>query len=660
MLAGQRIGGRYQVSHQIGGGGMSVVYLAHDVILNRDVAIKILRYDFSNEEELHKRFQREALSATSLAHPNIVSVYDVGEDGEMHYIVMEYIKGKTLKKYIQEYAPLSPARAVHIMKQLTSAIAHAHENGIVHRDIKPQNIMVDENGDVKVTDFGIATSLNATALTQTNSVLGTVHYLSPEQARGGIATAKSDLYSLGIVLYELLTGELPFSGESAVAIALKHLQSETPSVRAFDATIPQSLENVVLKATAKDTLHRYRSAEEMEEDLATVLSPARMAEQKFVPPYDDDATKAMPAIKDKMPVDEMVKTRAIPSNAVEKSEPAPVESSEPAPVPVKEKPKKKKKWPIFVGLALFIAVLSIVAIAALTPNKIEIPDVAGLTVEEATDELEALGFVIGEVKEIHSDTVEKELVIETNPRAGLERKKGDEITLMVSLGNETTEMPDYVGKSRDQAVRLINQADFVDYEIEEQFSDEDEGTVIGQTPEAGDDIIMEETTVKLIVSKGKEQVKVKLQNLKGWNESALNEYAKSANIKINVSKTEHSDTVPAGLVISQSPQANATVNEGSTVNVVISSGPAAKQEKTYVKSITIPYEPTEEGLPQTVRVYIQDKDHSMADLYEEIEITADTVYRVMLKIAEGERGAYRIDRDLSVVAEETINFADLP
>lgn len=385
-----------------------------------------------------------------------------------------------------------------------------------------------------------------------------------------------------------------------------------------------------------------------------------MAEQKFVPPYDDDATKAMPAIKDKMPVDEMVKTRAIPSNAVEKSEPAPVESSEPAPVPVKEKPKKKKKWPIFVGLALFIAVLSIVAIAALTPNKIEIPDVAGLTVEEATDELESLGFVIGEVKEIHSDTVEKELVIETNPRAGLERKKGDEITLMVSLGNETTEMPDYVGKSRDQAVRLINQADFVDYEIEEQFSDEDEGTVIGQTPEAGDDIIMEETTVKLIVSKGKEQVKVKLQNLKGWNESALNEYAKSANIKINVSKTEHSDTVPAGLVISQSPQANATVNEGSTVNVVISSGPAAKQEKTYVKSITIPYEPTEEGLPQTVRVYIQDKDHSMADLYEEIEITADTVYRVMLKIAEGERGAYRIDRDLSVVAEETINFADLP
>lgn len=659
MLAGQRIGGRYQISHQIGGGGMSVVYLAHDVILSRDVAIKILRYDFSNEEELHKRFQREALSATSLAHPNIVSVYDVGEDGEMHYIVMEYINGKTLKKYIQEYAPLSPARAVHIMKQLTSAIAHAHENGIVHRDIKPQNIMVDENGDVKVTDFGIATSLNATALTQTNSVLGTVHYLSPEQARGGIATTKSDLYSLGIVLYELLTGELPFSGESAVSIALKHLQSETPSVRAFDATIPQSLENVVLKATTKDTLHRYRSAEEMEEDLSTVLSPARMAERKFMPPYDDDATKAMPIIKDKMPVDEMAKTRAM-STAPEKPEPVTVAPQEPTAVPMQEKPKKKKKWPLFVGLALFIVVLGIVGMLLLTPNKIEIPNVSGVTVEEATLELETLGFVIGEIKEIHSDTVEKDLVIETSPRAGLERNKGDEITLMVSLGNETTEMPNYVGQSREQAVRLINQADFVDYEIEEVFSDEDEGTVIRQTPAAGDDILIEETTVKLVVSKGKEQVKVQVQNLLGWNESALNEYAKSANLRIHVSKTEASETVPAGQVISHSPKAGTSVNEGSTVNVVMSSGPAAKQEKTFVKSITIPYEPTEEDLPQTVRVYIQDKDNSMADLYEEIEITADTVYRVTLKIAEGDRGAYRIDRDLSVIAEETINFADLP
>lgn len=251
MLVGKHISGRYKILKLIGGGGMSNVYLAHDIILSRDVAIKILRYDLSNEEELHRRFQREALSATSLTNPNIVSIYDVGEDGDMHYIVMEYIKGKTLKQYIQEFSPLSAARSAHIMKQLTSAIAHAHENGIIHRDIKPQNILMDEEGNVKITDFGIATSLGATSFTQTNSVIGTVHYLSPEQARGGVATMKSDIYALGIVFYELLTGELPFSGESAVSIALKHLQAETPSVREFDASIPQSVENIVLKATAK-------------------------------------------------------------------------------------------------------------------------------------------------------------------------------------------------------------------------------------------------------------------------------------------------------------------------------------------------------------------------------------------------------------------------
>ena len=258
MLIGKRISGRYKLLEMIGGGGMSNVYLAHDMILDRDVAIKILRYDFSNEEELHRRFQREALSATSLTHPNIVNIYDVGEDGDIHYIVMEYVKGETLKQYIQRNAPVSPKKSVTIMKQLTSAIANAHNNHIIHRDVKPQNILLDEEENIKITDFGIAMALSATSFTQTNSVLGTVHYLSPEQARGGTATNQSDIYALGIVLFELLTGQLPFSGESAVSIALKHLQTETPSIRAINPSIPQSLENVVLKATAKDPKNRYR------------------------------------------------------------------------------------------------------------------------------------------------------------------------------------------------------------------------------------------------------------------------------------------------------------------------------------------------------------------------------------------------------------------
>ena len=210
---------------------MSRVYLAHDIILDRDVAIKVLNYDFSNEEELKATIYARSLSATSLTHPHIVDIYDVGEDGDIHYLVMEFIEGQTLKEYIISNGPLTPEQALPIMRQLVSAISNAHYNGIVHRDIKPQNILMDHDGNVKITDFGIAMALSATAHTKTNSVLGTVHYLSPEQARGGMATKKSDIYSLGIVFYELLTGKLPFSGESAVSIALKHLQEETPSVR---------------------------------------------------------------------------------------------------------------------------------------------------------------------------------------------------------------------------------------------------------------------------------------------------------------------------------------------------------------------------------------------------------------------------------------------
>ena len=246
MMNGKRISDRYKILRMIGGGGMANVYLARDMILDRDVALKILRMDFSNDEEFIRRFHREAQSATSLTHPNIVSIYDVGEEGDIYYIVMEYVDGMTLKQYIQAFSPIPVEKALDIMKQITSAVSHAHQNHIVHRDIKPHNILIDHNGNVKITDFGIAMALSATSITQTNSVLGSVHYLSPEQARGGMANKKSDIYSLGIVMFELITGRLPFSGESAVSIALKHLQSETPSPSRWNPSIPQSVENIIL------------------------------------------------------------------------------------------------------------------------------------------------------------------------------------------------------------------------------------------------------------------------------------------------------------------------------------------------------------------------------------------------------------------------------
>ncbi|MDP4171455.1 MAG: Stk1 family PASTA domain-containing Ser/Thr kinase, partial [Bacillota bacterium] len=308
MIIGKRINGRYKILDMVGGGGMANVYLAHDMILDRDVAVKMLRLDFANDEEFIRRFHREAHSATSLAHPHIVNIYDVGEEDDLYYIVMEYVEGQTLKQYIQQNSPLRVEDAVKIMKQLTSAISHAHHNHIVHRDIKPHNILVDRDGNVKITDFGIAMALSATSITQTNSVMGSVHYLSPEQARGGMANRKSDIYSLGIVMFELLTGRLPFSGESAVSIALKHLQSETPSVRRWNPDIPQSVENIVLKATAKDPFHRYNSVDAMEEDLQTAMYPIRANEAKFTIPLDDEATKAIPVITNERPFQNLDET----------------------------------------------------------------------------------------------------------------------------------------------------------------------------------------------------------------------------------------------------------------------------------------------------------------------------------------------------------------
>src|SRR5690606_29005585 len=288
-----------------------------------------------------------ALSATSLTHPHIVNIFDVGEDEELHYLVMEYIEGQTLKKHIQMNGPLRVQEAVRIMRQLVSAIANAHHNGIVHRDIKPQNILMDSEGNVKITDFGIAMALSATVHTKTNSVIGTVHYLSPEQARGGMATKKSDIYSLGIVFYELLTGELPFSAETAVAIALKHLQEETPPVRNMFPTIPQSVENVILKATAKDATYRYQSADEMYDDLLTVLSPTRQNETKFTLPFDDDKTRVIPIITDPPKVDHHDTTKIIEPVAPEPK------------APVK---KKRKKWPVFVGVSIALIAIALFAL----------------------------------------------------------------------------------------------------------------------------------------------------------------------------------------------------------------------------------------------------------------------------------------------------------
>ncbi|PUB18131.1 Stk1 family PASTA domain-containing Ser/Thr kinase [Paenisporosarcina sp. OV554] len=646
MLLGKRISGRYKVIEMIGGGGMSNVYLAHDMILDRDVAIKVLRYDFSNEDDLHRRFQREALSATSLTHPNIVNIFDVGEDRDLQYLVMEFVEGKTLKHYIVDNAPLSPDETVRIMKQLTSAIAHAHQNQIIHRDIKPQNILMDGVYHVKITDFGIAMALSATSFTQTNSVLGTVHYLSPEQARGGTATKQSDIYALGIVLYELLTGKLPFSGESAVSIALKHLQTETPSVRAVVPTIPQSLENVVMKATSKDPRNRYQTVEEMEHDLNNVLSAERANEAAFAIPYDDDATKAMPVIKEGTSYDKITETKQHTKEQVFSK-------------PVVEEKKKKKKWPWVLGIISLLLLTSVIVIIAFPgmfgPEKIEVPDVANKSLNEAIDKVEEVGFIAGNETEESSEEIEEGKVIRTIPENGKIREEGTEIDFIISSGKELVSLPDYEGRDINEVRELLAEQNFKSIETVEEFSQEPVGTIISQEPSGDSELIPDETELVFVVSKGQELYSV-IDLTKQYNEKTLNDYAKSSGFNIRIVNEEFSADVPEGFVISQKPVAGTQLEPGSSIDIVLSKGPVAKKVKTFIKSVEIPYEPETEGAEQIVRIYLQDQTHSLAEPVEEFVLTESKQQKIQLEIEEGQKGAYRIMVDSKVIEDEIIEY----
>lgn len=657
MLIGKRLNGRYKILKVIGGGGMANVYLARDMILDRDVAIKVLRFDFSNDEEFIKRFRREAQSATSLAHPNIVSIYDVGEEDEIYFIVMEYVEGKTLKQYIQQYAPLHPREALNIMEQIVSAIAHAHENHIVHRDIKPHNILIDPHGNVKVTDFGIAMALSSTTITQTNSVLGSVHYLSPEQARGGMANKKSDIYSLGIVLFELLTGRLPFDGESAISIALKHLQSETPSAKRWNATVPQSVENIILKAMAKDTFHRYESAEEMEEDITTALRPDRLSEKKFIIPEDNEATKAIPIITNEDlygKIDETL-VRAPENNQTETEKP-----------PVKEPPKKgkkekKKKSKLGMILLTFFLLLiagigSVTVVPAIfMPNEIEIPDLKGMKYEDALEQLVEEGFDVGDPVLIEDEEIQEGHVVKTKPEAGTVVNEGESIIIYESTGKEKLELDDYVDRDINRVRDLLERKGLTKIIVEEEFNEAAAGTILEQDPEAGEEIIPSEDELVLTVSKGPEEFE--LQDLSGYSEEALNAYIEETGLNV-VRKEEYSETVSKGEVITQSPSPSSNVLPGDTVEVKISLGPEQKPIQKVKQIIEVPYPPEKAGQPAEVRILIDDETRSITDVYDAFTIIESTTREVEFSIAPGKKAYYQVSIDNLVVKSETIPYPE--
>jgi len=431
ITKGQKINDRYQIIRTIGEGGMANVYLAYDTILDRNVAVKILRGDLANDEKFVRRFQREAISASSLSHPNIVEMYDVGEDDGKYFIVMEYVDGTTLKSLIKRRGSLTLPEVIDIMLQLTSGLSCAHDSYIIHRDIKPQNVLILDDGRVKITDFGIAMALNSNELTQTNSVMGSVHYLPPEQANGTGATVKSDIYSLGILMYELLIGKLPFKGDSAVEIAIKQMKEPIPSVIDINQDIPQSVENIILKACAKNPKNRYESSLDMHEDLKTALSLERINEKKLVYEFQEVEEQNK---KDNSKT-RIKKTEEKLANADEE---------------IKE--KKLNKFLIIGTISVLIIGVIMTFIIFLLPKLMEepdvkIPDVTNMTEVEAEKALKDKGFEVAtKVLEEASEDIEKGKVISTSPSKGRSVKKGTEISITLSTGSVMIKVEDYTGK----------------------------------------------------------------------------------------------------------------------------------------------------------------------------------------------------------------------
>ena len=567
LSKGQKINDRYEIIKMIGEGGMANVYLANDNILERKVAIKVLRGDLSNDEKFIRRFKREALSVSNLSHPNIVEVYDVGEEDGNYYIVMEYIEGKTLKQLLQKRGALTLPEVIDIMSQLTDGLSHAHEAYIIHRDIKPQNIMIEDNGLVKITDFGIAMALNSTQLTQTNSVMGSVHYLPPEQANGKGSTIKSDIYSLGILMYELLAGSVPFKGDTAVEIALKHMKEKMPSIRKQNPTIPQSVENIVLKATAKNPKNRYDSVREMYNDLQTAMEKDN--EKRIVyeyPENDLEETKVIaPIAKEskKTIVDKPLDQEEDSTTSNEKDE--------------------KNKLPIILAIILLVILIVLAFVYLLISSndvkEVKVPDVVGLETEEAIKTIKEKGLEYT-TKSEESDTVEKGLVIRTEPKAGSTKTKGSTITIVESTGKEFLLLEDYAGKNYYEIKAKLELSGIKvemktkSVENASEYKDK-EDLIIDQEPKfnkeeetklyENDSVILYIPEVDVYPDMVKEK----------WTLSQAQDFAKEYKLTLDITYKETKDT-EENLILSQGREPGDPIYEGYTLKITVSKKPEEK------------------------------------------------------------------------------------
>lgn len=587
-MNGEILGDRYELLEQVGEGGMAIVYKARCNKLNRYVAVKILKAEYSDNEEIVSKFKKEATAIAKLSDNNIVNVLDVGTQGDTNYIVMELVNGKTLKEVIEQFGKVSYETAITIAIQVAKALDCAHKNNIIHRDIKPQNILVTEDGLVKVTDFGIAKSSDSATLTNTSTILGSAHYFSPEQAKGSFIDDRTDIYSLGVVMYEMLTGKVPFEADSPVTIALKHLQEQVIPPKELNSKIPESLNKVVLKCMEKDANKRYQDVKELISDLEKIKeNPDAEIGAASKVGNDTQATTQHTIVMDA--IKEPIITKDDHNDLEDEyyddeddeyydEDDGYYDESEDDNYEEEKKPKKKDQHKksskgIIIGIAavVIIALLGVGGYFMLgggsSPKKVNVPNLVGMAFEDAQKEASGLGLKVVKIKEVKSDK-KAGTVLETDPKAGESVNEGTTINVTVS-GEEKTYMPNIVEDTLNDAKAKLNSIGITNINVTEEYSDSiSDGKVISQDP-SKDSEVTKDTTVNLVVSKGKKTTNVTIPSLNGLTEREARDKLSSLGLNVSVQTSKTTDPSLKDKVIDSSPKSGTTVEKGSPITLII-------------------------------------------------------------------------------------------
>ncbi len=619
-MIGKVLGERYEIIERIGGGGMALVYKARCMLLNRFVAVKVLRSEFTSDEEFVKKFKRESQAAASLSHPNIVGIYDVGMENDIYYIVMEYIKGQTLKELIKQKGALNSEFSTNIAIQIASALENAHNNHIVHRDIKSHNIMLKEDRTIKVTDFGIARAVSSCTITNTGNIIGSVHYFSPEQARGGYTDEKSDIYSLGVVMYELVTGRLPFEGETPISVALKHIQEEAVKPRVINNRIPKSLEDIILKCMNKDVLNRYASVSEIIGDLKqSLLMPNGDFVRKNTG-VNENTIKIEPlkdignGLKEELPNDNNLDLEELQKDFSEENNTKKISS------------KKITFWAITAGLLLAIVLSGgFFMFKSLFDVDIRpVPDLLGKMEEDAEKELTDLGFIMDVAERVHNKDIPEGQIIRQDPKPRQSNKVTNPVTVFISKGPRKIPVPPIIGRNYDEVDIILESAGLVEGDVKQEYSQYPSGIVIDQKIAPGISVD-EGTKIDYVISGGPE--KIFMDNFVGKSIDEVETQLIILDlIRGNITEN-YSDEHPKGTVIDQNVAAGTEISKKSVIDFVVSKGPKEQtSDKIYYLSIDLPknldrMKVTVFKIESDKSILIYESNHSSSDSPLKIEVS---------------------------------------